>query len=191
MSAPAADIATELQTFRDQARMADRVLRRNVDGVTHEESLRQPERGGNCLNWVVGHLVWVYAGALELLGQDPVLDRGSLARYARGAPPLESPAEARNFGELMAAWVEEADRVDAGLAALPAETLGRPAPHSPSGNPDGRWWRRSSFIRPITPGRRVSSGGSSGSPAPLREVRWRRQPISRFRRRHGPVCYRR
>ena len=136
MSAPAADIAMELQTFRSQARMADQVLRRNVDGVTHEESLRLPQPGGNCLNWVVGHLLWVYAGALELLGQEPVLDQGSLARYARGAPPLKNPAEARDFGELMAAWVEEAERVDAGLAALPSETLGRPAPHSPSGDPD-------------------------------------------------------
>jgi hypothetical protein len=136
MSAPAADSVSELQSFRHQARLVNQVLRLNVDGVTHAESVLQPQPAGNCLNWIVGHLVWVYAGALRLLDQEPVLDQASLSRYARGAPPLRSPAEARDFGELMAVWDEEAKRVDAGLVAFPADALGLPAPHSPSGDPN-------------------------------------------------------
>jgi len=136
MSAPAADTVSELQSFRHQAGMVNQVLRRNVDGVTHAESVLQPQPAGNCLNWIVGHLLWVYAGALQLLNQEPVLDQASLSRYARGAPPLRNPAEARDFRELVAAWDEEARRVDAGLAAFPADALNLPAPHSPSGNPD-------------------------------------------------------
>lgn len=136
MSAPTADTASELQSFRYQARVVNQVLRLNLDGVTHAESLRQPQPAGNCLNWILGHLVWAYAGALQLLDQEPVLDQASLSRYARGAPPLRSSAEAREFGELVAAWDEEASRVDAGLAAFPTDTLNLPAPHSPTGNPD-------------------------------------------------------
>ena len=86
MSTPAIDAVSELQSFRHQAQLAHRVVRLNADGLTHEESLVQPRPGGNCLNWIVGHLVWVYAGALPMLHQEPVLQQDTLSRYARGAP---------------------------------------------------------------------------------------------------------
>src|SRR6266511_5520838 len=104
MTAPAVNVPSELQSLQHQARMEHQVVRRNVEGLTHEESLLQPQPGGNCLNWIVGHLVWVYAGMLPMLQQEPVLEQGRLSRYARGGPPLRNPAEARDFGELMAAW---------------------------------------------------------------------------------------
>jgi uncharacterized damage-inducible protein DinB len=136
MSAPPMDAVSELQLFRQQARMAHQVVRLNIEGLTHEESLIQPRAGGNCLNWIVGHLVWVYAGALPMLQQEPPIAPGPLSRYARGTPPLRDPAEARDFAELVAAWDEATRRVDAGLAGLPAEMLGSPAPHSPGDDPN-------------------------------------------------------
>lgn len=30
---------------------------RNLEGITHDESLVTPPTGGNCLNWVLGHIV--------------------------------------------------------------------------------------------------------------------------------------
>ncbi len=48
------------------------VLKKNLDGVTHEESLIQPEGGGNCLNWVLGHIVATRDNAIRLLNQEPV-----------------------------------------------------------------------------------------------------------------------
>jgi uncharacterized damage-inducible protein DinB len=136
MGAPALETASELQSFRHQAWLAHRVVRLNVDGVSHEESLIQPRPGGNCLNWVMGHLVWVYAGALPMLQQEPVMRQDTLSRYARGAPALRNADEARDFGELVTAWDEATRRVDAGLAGFPPEALGRPAPHSPSNDPN-------------------------------------------------------
>jgi uncharacterized damage-inducible protein DinB len=136
MGAPAMDAVSELQLFRQQARMAHQVVRLNIEGLTHEESLIQPRAGGNCLNWIVGHLVWVYAGALPMLQQEPPIAQGPLSRYARGAPPLRDPAEARDFAELVAAWDEATRRVEAGLADLPADMLSRPAPHSPEDDPN-------------------------------------------------------
>jgi uncharacterized damage-inducible protein DinB len=136
MGAPAMDTVSELELFRQQARMAHRVVRMNVEGLTHEESLIQPRPDGNCLNWIVGHLVWVYAGALPMLQQESPIAQGPLSRYARGAPPLRDPVEARDFADLVAAWDEATRRVDAGLAGLPADALGRPAPQSPSNDPN-------------------------------------------------------
>lgn len=35
----------------------------NLEGMTREHSLVQPEPGGNCANWILGHLVRVQNGA--------------------------------------------------------------------------------------------------------------------------------
>ena len=136
MSATVTDNTSEVQSFRRQAWMAQRVVRLNVEGVTHEESLIQPNPGGNCLNWIVGHLVWVYLGGLRVVGQTPPMEQSELSQYARGGPPLEDPSRARNFGELLAAWDDSTKRLDDGLAGFPADMLGQPAPFSPTDNPE-------------------------------------------------------
>ena len=136
MTTAAPGTVPEAEVFRHQAHITHQVVHLNVDGVSQEESLIQPAGGGNCLNWVVGHLVAIYDQALPVLGKEPVREKGELKRSDRGSPPLRDPAEARELGELMAAWDEASRRFDAGLAGLPAEVLDRPVPHSPAGNPD-------------------------------------------------------
>jgi hypothetical protein len=128
--------SNQIAVLRDQARMAHIVVRLGLDGVTHEETLIQPEAAGNCLNWVVGHLLAIYDNVLPLLGQRPVLPAAAQKRYDRGSKPLRDGAEAIDIGELMAMWDESTKRYDAGLGALDPRTLGNRAPFSPAGNPD-------------------------------------------------------
>jgi hypothetical protein len=135
MSTAAPGAASLVDGYRHMAVLTDRVLHANVEGVTQEESLVRPEPGGNCLNWVVGHLVAVYNNALPLFGQERVVEPAVLKRYDRGSAPLTDPAEATDIGELMRLWDQAAARVDAGIATLVPETLEQPAPFSPSGDP--------------------------------------------------------
>lgn len=135
-TAPATAVAAEIELWRQQARMSRDVVNANTHGLTHQDSLVEPQPGGNRLNWVLGHLLSVYDGFLPLLKQEPVLGAGALQRFARGAPPLTDAAEAIDFGRLLAAWNQASERVDAGLASLDPEILGRPVPNSPSGDPD-------------------------------------------------------
>lgn len=136
MSAAAPGTAGDVEVLRHQARLTHQVVRLNTDGLTQEESLVQPHPGGNCLNWIVGHLVAIYDRALPLLGQEPVMGAGAMERYDRGSAPLRDPAEARPLAELLAAWDEASRRAAAGLAGLTAEALDRPAPFSPGDDPD-------------------------------------------------------
>lgn len=133
MTTVAAGTLNEVEVLRHQARMAHRVLRMNAEGVTHEESLIQPQPAGNCMNFVVGHLMSVYDQALPLVGQEPVLGVEALQRYMRGSPPLRDPGEAMDFGRLLAAWDTASERLDTGLAALTPEVLDRPMPGPDSG----------------------------------------------------------
>lgn len=128
--------APDIEVFRQQAHMVRQTVRVNVDGVTHDESLVRPSPGGNCLNWVVGHLLCIYDVALPMLGQEPVMGKAALSRYDRGAPPLQDPAQALAFETLVAEWNRAVERVEAGLAELTPEFLDRPAAFSPTGDPN-------------------------------------------------------
>ena len=136
MTTAAAATLSEVEVFRHQARMIQAVIRMNVDGVTQEESLIQPSPGGNCLNWVVGHLACIYNKMLPMLGQEPVMDAEALKRYDRGAPPMKDAAEALELRDLLAAFDKATERVDAGLARITPEALDQKVADSPSGNPD-------------------------------------------------------
>jgi hypothetical protein len=127
--------AAVIDTLRHQARMAHQVVRLSVDGVSHAESLIQPT-AGNCLNWVVGHLLAVYHHALPLLRQEPVLPAETLKRYDRGSRPIHDAADAIELSTLMAAWDECSRRYDAGLAELSPDVLSSPAPRSPTNDPN-------------------------------------------------------
>jgi uncharacterized damage-inducible protein DinB len=63
------------------------------------------------------------------------MDERALQRYDRGSAPIVDAAEARELSEMLNAWDETAERIDAGLATLTLEALDAPAPSSPSDDP--------------------------------------------------------
>jgi uncharacterized damage-inducible protein DinB len=136
MTTSASNLTSTIDVLRHQTRLVHRIVQINTEGVTQAESLVQPQPAGNCINWVLGHLVAVYHNVLPLLGQEPVLDPATVKRYDRGSAPLRNGADALDISELMAAWDECCKRVDAGLAEFSEERLAEPAPASPTGNPD-------------------------------------------------------
>lgn len=69
MATHASSTSPEAEVLRYQARAIHQVVLMQTDGVTHKESPIQPQPAGNCLNWVVGHLVAVYNNALPVLEQ--------------------------------------------------------------------------------------------------------------------------
>jgi uncharacterized damage-inducible protein DinB len=101
-------------------------LTRNLEGITHEESLRAPDGGGNSLNWVLGHLLYHRNVVMQLLGKPPVWDPEKAARYARGSAPLGPDDDPQPLESIRA----ELDRSQAplveALGALTEEQLAAP-----------------------------------------------------------------
>lgn len=97
----------------------------NTEGLTHEESLVAPPGGGNCLNWVVGHLVSSRNGLLRLLGCDFVWDKERAERYQRGSDPI-SAEEAVAFDEILADFAASQEPIVAALRGLTDEQLAAP-----------------------------------------------------------------
>ena len=66
------------------------ILLKQIDGITHAESLLQPQPGGNCLNWVIGHLVVNLVDILKVLGGETPPELAELKQYAFGSDPIRS-----------------------------------------------------------------------------------------------------
>src|SRR5437588_3090876 len=63
------------------------LVRRQAEGLTHEDSLRQLPFRGNCLNWVLGHIAVNRDGILETLGEAPLMGEEG-ERYKRESDAL-------------------------------------------------------------------------------------------------------
>jgi hypothetical protein len=67
-------------------------VRSHLEGLTHADSLVQPPAKGNCINWILGHIVCYRTYTLAICGLAPVLSDGVAKRYARDSAPVVGPA---------------------------------------------------------------------------------------------------
>ncbi len=68
------------------------IIKRQTEGLTEEDSLLQPPDGGNCLNWLLGHLANNRDRILTLVGAEPVLGQPG-ERYRRESEPVTGAGE--------------------------------------------------------------------------------------------------
>lgn len=114
----------------DQKQLADafalnvRIMKSQAEGLSHADSLRQPPFRGNCLNWVLGHLLLNRNRVLAVLGQEPVLDGDTLSRYETGSEPVTGDEDGiLTLEELLDGMVAGQEKIAAGLQQASAEDL--------------------------------------------------------------------
>ena len=124
------------KTLSYQFALTSHVLERNIGDLTHEESLTSPHQGGNCLNWVLGHITRARNSALGMLTHtrpfpmedfNPYDDRGGVPFNRQNALPM---------AELMSRFRAMQEPLVKAIGALTPEALAKPAPFSPTGNPN-------------------------------------------------------
>lgn len=123
------------KTLAMQMEAARSVLRANVEGLGHDDSLVSPEPGGNCLNWVVGHLTVAYNNLLPALGGEPIWSDEQADPYKRGSEPLTAD-RAMPFEAVMEHFETAHEKVVERLVAAGDDVLSAPAPYSPGKKPD-------------------------------------------------------
>jgi hypothetical protein len=65
-----------------------RIIHMQTDGLAHADSLMQPPFRGNCLNWVLGHLLLNRNRALLVLGAAPAVAEAEVACYRTESEPV-------------------------------------------------------------------------------------------------------
>jgi uncharacterized damage-inducible protein DinB len=123
------------ETLEQQLRICHSLVKANVGGVTHEESLQQPEPAGNCLNWVLGHLVATRSAFLRGLGGEPVWTQEECRPYDRHAPPIGDDSAATPLAEIWKAYDLSQERLLTAVAGLTPERLVAPVPAELRGGP--------------------------------------------------------
>ena len=129
MNATAPSVIDALST---QLAITQRTIKRNLEGVSHEEALLHPQPAGNSANWVLGHILASRSGLLKNLGEQPLLDDASVQQYRRGSDgnvPNPLPLE-----DLLAALDKSQPLMIAGMKRIPGAALVAKAPfNSPAG----------------------------------------------------------
>lgn len=94
------------------------VIKRQTAGLTHEQSLLQPPFRGNCMNWVLGHMLEARNPILQHLGQPAILSSSEAALYQRESAPITAATAALPLERLLADFEESQSRIEQGLATL-------------------------------------------------------------------------
>jgi hypothetical protein len=105
---------------------------RNVDGLTHDDSLAPAAGGGNTANWILGHLVSVHNAVMSLAGAPPVWESEQLER-ARFDHPIRTAGDAIDWDTLVERFNASRDACMAALSSLSDDALAEPMP-DPFGN---------------------------------------------------------
>lgn len=108
--------------------MVYEMIRRNVEGISHSDSLTQAAGGGNTANWILGHLTNVQNAVMQMIGAPPVWQSSQLER-ARFDNPISDAADAIDWDALVEHFNGSRDACLSALGALSDEALARKMPH--------------------------------------------------------------
>lgn len=111
-------ISNEIAFVKNQVDIGYKVVSINTEGITHEESMIFPNGEANCMNWVLGHLIYVRNGLLNVLGEESIWDGKAFSGYNRGIVALERKDEFVNFEKLKSYLKQSQDKLDAKLDTL-------------------------------------------------------------------------
>ena len=102
------------------------LIRRQCDGLEHEDSLRQPPFRGNCLNWVLGHILVGRDRVLHLLGEKPTLSTEEKKHYETNSDPItEDSEENLELADLLARLRSAQEHISTGLQRATPEDLSK------------------------------------------------------------------
>ena len=97
----------------------------NVKGVTNEEAWVQPP-SGNCMNWVVGHIVASRNGVLAALGEEPIWPKEEAKTYARHSAPITAPGMGKPLDQMLGDFDRAQERIQAALGRVTDADLAKP-----------------------------------------------------------------
>jgi uncharacterized damage-inducible protein DinB len=99
----------------------------NLDRLSPEQSLAQPSPGGNCANWILGHLTNVQNGVMKLVGETPVWESDQLKRA--GFDPITGSSNAIDWDTMRTRFLGSRERCLAAISGLSDGALAESVPH--------------------------------------------------------------
>ncbi|HVU14823.1 MAG TPA: DinB family protein [Phototrophicaceae bacterium] len=119
-------------------------IHRECVGLTHEDSLLQLPFRGNCLNWVLGHLVESRAELMELIGIELIWPKTRWHLYEQGSEPITEANRdlAYPLDSLLADLDKSQEQIIGWLQTKTLADMNQPS----SDQPNRTWGRRIAFF---------------------------------------------
>jgi uncharacterized damage-inducible protein DinB len=124
------------KTLAYQLRLSGHVLELNLGDLSHEESLARPENGGNCLNWVLGHVTRTRNLALASMGQKPPFPMEDFDPYDERTGVRFTRETALPVDELKRRFKATQEPLVGVVEGMSPEALAARPPHNLTGDPD-------------------------------------------------------
>lgn len=115
----------DAQTISQSYAFTHMLIKRLTVGLSHADSLVQPPFPGNCLNWVVGHIISGRNEALTYLDAPAVWGDDEIARYKTGSAPITGDDQALPLERLLGDLALSQERLEAALAKITPEAYDR------------------------------------------------------------------
>jgi hypothetical protein len=128
----------DVETLMASFGLTCQLIKMQTDTLTHEDSLLQPPFRGNCLNWVLGHILVGRNTALALMGEVPILSEEEISRYTRGSKPITRDEQALPLGKLLVDLDRSQERIATALERSGPEDLATVVPYRGSERPLGQ-----------------------------------------------------
>lgn len=110
--------SNDIEIIKNQVVSNYYVMTMNMDGITYEESMIFPNGEANCMNWILGHLIYIRNPLLNILGEDSVWDNEKFSFYNRGEIALDHKDKLISFEELKSYLKQSQDKLEAKLNTL-------------------------------------------------------------------------
>src|SRR5512133_262107 len=113
----------DAETLIQKYKLTAYIIHRQTDGISNEESVIQPPVRGNCMNWVLGHILNDRNLVLSLLGEASIFDETEVERYQRDSDPILRLEDGLPFDQLLEKFDLSQKRIVAGLRRITSERL--------------------------------------------------------------------
>lgn len=113
----------DAETLIQKYKLTAYIIHRQTEGITNEESVIQPPVRGNCMNWILGHIVNDRNLVLSLLGGEPVFNKAETERYQRESDPIAGFDDGLPFDQLIEKFDISQKRIIEGLRSITPERL--------------------------------------------------------------------
>ncbi len=101
-------------------------IKAQTKGLTHADSVLQPPFRGNCLNWVLGHILGTRNQVLQALGQPPILSEAHAKRYGYGSEPVCADGDDILKLEMLMALLEQSQpAIETALGRITPQELAK------------------------------------------------------------------
>ena len=120
---------TKISAFQNAAaiistfKINQRVIHRNTKDITQADSLVQIKPAGNCLNWVIGHILSSRNGMFKYLKLEPFWSDENEELYTFGSKAIDKNSKSLKLEDMLKTYDQSQKTLEAALEKLSDDDL--------------------------------------------------------------------